>query len=87
MLGAQSCPTLHNSMDYSLQAPLSMRFSRQKYESELPCPPLGDLPNWGIKLASVFVLCIADRFFCPLSFLGSLYGLYILNIKSQVSET
>ena len=27
------------------QAPLSMEFSRQEYWSELPCPPLGDLPN------------------------------------------
>ena len=27
------------------QAPLSMGFSRQAYWSELPCPPLGDLPN------------------------------------------
>ena len=43
MLGAQSCPTLHNSMDYSLQAPLSMRFSRQKYWNGLPVPSQGDL--------------------------------------------
>ena len=27
------------------QAPLSMRFFRQEYWSELPCPPLGDLPG------------------------------------------
>ena len=27
------------------QTPLSMGFSRQAYWSELPCPPLGDLPN------------------------------------------
>ena len=31
------------------QAPLSMRFSRQEYWSELPCPTPGDLPNPGIK--------------------------------------
>ena len=31
------------------QAPLSMGFSRQEYWSDLPCPPLGDLPNAGIK--------------------------------------
>ena len=31
------------------QAPLSMGFSRQEYWSGLPCPPLGDLPNPGIK--------------------------------------
>ena len=31
------------------QASLSMEFSRQKYWSELPCPPPGDLPNPEIK--------------------------------------
>ena len=31
------------------QAPLSMRFLRQEYWSGLPYPPLGDLPNPGIK--------------------------------------
>ena len=34
------------------QAPLSMGFSRQEYWSGLLCPPPGDLPNPGIKLAS-----------------------------------
>ena len=34
------------------QAPLSMGFSKQEYWSGLPCPPPGDLPNPGIKLAS-----------------------------------
>ena len=29
--------------------PLSMEFSRQEYQSELPCPPPGDLPNPGIE--------------------------------------
>ena len=31
------------------QAPPSMGFSRQEYWSGLPCPPLGDLSNPGIK--------------------------------------
>ena len=31
---------------------LSMGFSRQEYWSRLPCPPLGDLPNTGIKPTS-----------------------------------
>ena len=35
------------------QAPLSMGFSRQEYWSGWPCPPLGDLPNPGIKLTSL----------------------------------
>ena len=34
------------------QAPLSMRFSRQEYWSELPCPPPGDFPNPGIEPVS-----------------------------------
>ena len=29
------------------QALLSMGFSRQEYQSGLPCPPAGDLPNSG----------------------------------------
>ena len=33
----------------ALQAPLSMRFSRQEYWSGLPCPPPRDLPNPGIE--------------------------------------
>ena len=35
------------------QALLSMGFSRQEYWSWLPFPPLGDLPDPGIKLASL----------------------------------
>ena len=35
------------------QSSLSMRFSRQEYCSGLPCPAPGDLPDPGIKLASL----------------------------------
>ena len=45
------------------QAPLSMGFSRQEYWSGLPCPPLGDLPDTGIDLASACVSCITSIFF------------------------
>ena len=31
------------------KAPLTMGFSQQAYWSELPFPPLGDLPSPGIK--------------------------------------
>ena len=44
------------------QAPLSMGFSRQNYWSGLPCPPPGDLPNPGIKLASVIFPALAGGF-------------------------
>ena len=41
-LVAQSCPTLCDPKDCSLQAPLSKGFSRQEYWSGLLCPPPGD---------------------------------------------
>ena len=44
----------------ALQAHLSMGFSRQEYWSGLPFPPPGDLPDPGIKPAS---LALAGRFF------------------------
>ena len=54
------------------QAPLSMGFSRQEYWSGLPCPPLGDLSDPGIKpLSPVSPALYADSL--PLSHLGSPY--------------
>ena len=46
---AQLFPTLCDPMDYSLQVPPSMGFSRQEYWSGLPFPSLGGLPNSGIE--------------------------------------
>ena len=40
------------------QAPLSMEFSTQEYQSVLPCPSPGDLPNPGIELTEFYVSCI-----------------------------
>ena len=45
------------------QAPLSM--SQWKYWSGLPFPPPGDLPDPGIKHASLVSPVLADRFFTP----------------------
>ena len=45
------------------QAPLSMGLFRQEYWSGLPCPPPGDLPNPGIKPASLMSPELSDRFF------------------------
>ena len=45
------------------QAPLSMGFSRQEYWSGLQFPPPGDLPNTGIKPASLMSPALAGRFF------------------------
>ena len=49
---AQSCPTLGDLMDCSLQGP-SMEFPRQEYWSGLPFPSPGDLPDPVSKLASL----------------------------------
>ena len=45
------------------QAPLSIRFPRQKYWSGLPFPLPGDLPDSGIELTSLMSLAFGGRFF------------------------
>ena len=45
------------------QAPLSVGFSKHEYWSGLPCPSPGDLPNPGIKLASLMSPALPGRFF------------------------
>ena len=42
---------------------LSKGFSRQEQWSGLPCPPPGDLPDPGIKPASLMSPALAGRFF------------------------
>ena len=55
---------LCDPMDYiACQPPLSMRFSRQKYWSGSPCPPQGDLPDSGIKPASLMFSALASVLF------------------------
>ena len=44
-------------------APLSMGFSRQEYQSGLPLPTPGDLPDPGIKLTSPVSSAFAGRLF------------------------
>ena len=51
---------LHDPMDYTHQAPLSMGFSREEYWSGLPFPSPGDPPNSGIEPASV-VSCVGSQ--------------------------
>ena len=58
----QSCATL---WAIACQALLFMGFSRQEYLSGLPCPPPGDLPNPGIKAASLMSPALAGGFFTP----------------------
>ena len=47
----------------SLQAPLTMGFSRQEYWSRLPCPPPGGLPAPGIEPMSLVSPALAGRLF------------------------
>ena len=55
------------------QVPLSVRFSRQGYWSELPCPPPADVPNPGIKPCLLGLLHCRPILY-PLSHLGSHLG-------------
>ena len=59
----QLCPNTLQPYGLAHQASLSMGFSRQEYWSGLPCPPPGDCPNPGIKLASFMSPTLAGRFF------------------------
>ena len=45
------------------QAPLSMGFSKQEYQSGLPCPPPRDLPNPGTEPMSLTSPALAGGFF------------------------
>ena len=47
----------------AFQAPLSVRFSRREYWSELPFPFPGDLPNPGIELAALKSPVLVGRCF------------------------
>ena len=47
----------------TLQAPLSMGFSKQEYWSGLPCPPPGDLLDPGTEPTSRRLPAMAGRFF------------------------
>ena len=45
------------------QTPLSMELSRQEYQSELPFPAPGDLPDPGIEPTPLASPALAGRFF------------------------
>ena len=51
----------------ALQAPLSRGFARQKYQSGLPFPSPGDVPNPGVELRSLAL----QAYSLPLSHPGS----------------
>ena len=53
------------------QAPLSMGFSRQEYQSGWPCPSPGDLPNPGNESLGLLCFLHGQSDSLPLSHLGS----------------
>ena len=63
------------------QAPLSMGFSRQEYWSGWPCPPPGDLPDPGIKPASLMSLSLAGGFFTTTVTWETLIHPYLLSTR------
>ena len=67
-MSLQSRLTLCDPMDCSLPgSSVGTFFSRQKYWSGLPCPPPGDLPDSGIKLASLLSSALAGMQACSLT--------------------
>ena len=52
-MSTQSCPIFATPWTVVSQAPLFMGFPRQEYQSRLPFPPLGDLPDPEIELVSL----------------------------------
>ena len=63
---ALSCSVMSDSetpWTTSCQTPLCMGFLRQEYWSELPFPPLGDLPNTGIERVSLASSALTGEFF------------------------
>ena len=57
------CSVTLDSLRIAEQSPLSMEFSRQEYWNGLPFPPLGDLPDPGIKLLSAEAAALVGLFF------------------------
>ena len=60
---ASKVASVMSNCTVALQAPLSMEFSKQEYWSGLPCPSSEDLPDPGIKRASLISPALADKFF------------------------
>ena len=69
------------------QAPLSMGFSRQEYWSGLSCPIPGDLPDPGIKPASLMSPTLADRFFTTSVTWEAPICVYMCCVWSQLCPT
>ena len=66
------------------QAPLSMEFSRQEYWSGLLCPSPGDLPDPGIKSASLISHALAGGFFFTTSGMWEALGARAFLFKEKI---
>ena len=64
-LVSQSCQTLCDPIDSSLQGSSVTGFLRQEYWSRLPFPSPGDLPDPGIKPMPPAAPALAGGFFTP----------------------
>ena len=62
----------------ALQASLYMGFSMQEYWSGLPCPPPEDLPNSGIKTASLTSPALIGKFFTTSATWEAHVNIYII---------
>ena len=68
----QSCLTLFATLwTIAQQAPQSVTFSRKEYQSVLPCPPPGNLPDPGTEPVSLMSPGLAGGFFTTICCLGS----------------
>ena len=95
----QLCPTCCNPMNHSLPGSSSMGFSSQQHWNGLPFPSPGDLPNPGIKLASLASPALAGSFFTtsatwesqsaplPILITSSYYIRHLNNIPSDINLT
>ena len=63
----------------TLQAPLSMKFSRQEYWSGLPFPASGPLPRFQTHVS--YVSCVGRWVLYQLHHLGSSYVCGLLKVK------
>ena len=84
----QLWPTLCNPMAVACQAPLSMGFSGQEYQSGLPCPPPGDLSDIEIEPQSLKLSALAGRFFTSATWEAQwVYKIIIVKMKVKVAQS
>ena len=82
---ARLCQTLATPWIIAHQALLCMGFSRQEYQSGLPCPPPGNLPNPGIEPMSLASPALAGGFFTIWTTREALLVPYLWTFPPQMS--